>query len=249
MLDGLDLLLILGGAGAGFVNTVAGGGSALTLPLLMLTGLDARDANATNRIAVVLQGASGAWTFHQRGMRPWQETWRILPASLLGAAIGAGLATVMPPLALERLFGVVFLSLAVVMIGRPTWIIPAVPEGEAQPTWRGHLAFFGIGLYGGLFQAGVGIALLIVIVRSLHVDLVRATAVKVALVLIYTLVALAIFAWRGHLDWHRGLVLAAGSAVGSVVGVRMALRSGAKFIRVMVTLALLAASARTLGLF
>lgn len=250
MLTGLEGLLILGGAVAGFVNTVAGGGSALTLPLLMLTGLDASQANATNRIGVVFQSLSGAATFHRKGLRPWREVGIALPASLAGSALGTLAATWVPAATLERLFGVVFLLLAVTMVARPRWLAPTPrPDGRGRPPGvGGHLAFFAVGFYGGMFQAGVGIPLLLVAVGIFGVDLVRGTAIKVGLVLAYTLVSLGIFIWLTDLAWRSGLILAVGSALGSAVGARLAIKGGATFIRVMVALALLVAAARTLGI-
>lgn len=251
MITWLDGLLVLGGAAAGFVNTVAGGGSALTLPLLMMTGLDASQANGTNRIGVVLQSLTSTITFHNKGLRPWREVGSVLAASMLGSVAGALLATVLPPLALERLFGIVFLGLALAMIARPRWLAPELPADAVarRPGLAGQLAFFGVGFYGGLFQAGVGIPLVLVTVHFLRIDLVRSTAFKVGLVLLYSLGAFAIFLWQGELAWRAGLIIAVGGMVGSTLGARMALKGGAVFIRWMVALALFGTAGHTLGIW
>ena len=246
-----DGLLVLGGAVAGFVNTVAGGGSALTLPLLMWTGLDAGQANAANRIGVLLQTLTSTASFHAQGLRPWREVGQVLPATLGGALGGALLATVLPPLALERLFGGVFLLLAIAMLLRPKWLAPDLPPDAVarRPGLFGHLAFFGVGFYGGLFQAGVGIPLVLVTVHFLRIDLVRSTAFKSGLVLIYTLAAFLVFWSRGDLAWRAGLILAVGGMLGSALGAHLAIRGGAELIRWMVALALLGTAGHTLGIW
>ncbi|MCB9542066.1 MAG: sulfite exporter TauE/SafE family protein [Myxococcales bacterium] len=240
-------LLFVGGAVAGFVNAVAGGGSALTLPILMLSGLDAGVANGTNRVAVTVQSAASAATFHRRGVRPWRAVARAACFALPGAVAGALVAVRLPPLALERLFGVVFLALAVLMVARPAWLTPAGEGGgDRWPGAWGAAGLFAVGLYGGLFQAGVGIPLLVLLVGAMELDLVAANAVKGALVAVYTAVVLLVFGGAGQIAWGRGAVLAAGGLLGSVLGARAAIDRGAPFIRKLVFVALVAAGLEAL---
>lgn len=246
----LDLLLLLGGAVAGFVNAVAGGGSALTVPLLMLTGMDAAVANGTNRVAVAVQAATATGTFHRKRVRPWRTAGRAALWALPGAVLGALIAIRVSPDALEVLFGLLFLALAVLMMRRPTWLVPDAGDGAArEPTsWSGP-ALFGVGVYGGLLQAGVGIPLLVVMVRGLGLDLVRGNAAKAAMVLIYTGLILAVFGAAGQVQWRAGAVLAAGGVLGSTLGARAAVARGSGFIRKALFVALLLAGAKALGLF
>ena len=240
-------LLFGGGVFAGFVNTIAGAGSALTLPLLMLTGMDAGVANATNRVGVVFQSGSATVTFHRKGVRPWRSAATAVGSSLLGAAGGALLATRIAPPALERLFGVVFIFLALVMALRPRWLVPPLTTGGPHPPGPGgHLALLAVGFYGGLFQAGVGIPMALVLVRALGVDLVAANAVKVAVVCVYTTLAVAIFAWAGQVAWAAGGVLAAGGLIGSAVGAHAAVVKGAPLVRKVIVAMLVAAAAKAL---
>lgn len=251
MLDWTDLWLALGGAGSGIINAIAGGGSALTFPLLLFAGLDAQVANGTNRLGIFLQAVAAVGTFHKQDVRPWRLALSATAPALLGALLGSLLATIMPPLALERLFGVIFLGLAAMMIVRPSAVVPE-PRADIPPhppTWRGHLVLFAVGIYGGLFQAGVGIPLLLVVVHALNSDLVAGNAIKLFLVMAYTALALGVFAWFGQIDWHRGTTLALGGVLGSFIGARMTVKGGATLVKRVVLLALLLASARTLGLF
>jgi len=241
------ILLVLGGAGAGFVNTVAGAGSALTLPLLMLAGLDAGEANGTNRLMVLTQSASATLSFHARRVRPWSAATRTIPPVLAGAGLGALIAVNLPADALERIFGGVFLLLAVLMVARPSWLIPAERGGGPRPPGLGgHLSLFAVGLYGGALQAGVGIPLLLVLVRAVRVDLVAGNALKVLLVTVYIGLTLVIFAFGGQLRWAPGLLLAAGALVGSLLGASAAVKGGPRFIRWVIVAALSAAAVRWL---
>ncbi|MCB9540277.1 MAG: sulfite exporter TauE/SafE family protein [Myxococcales bacterium] len=243
----LDVLLLVGGALAGFVNTIAGAGSALTLPLLMLTGMDAAVANGTNRVGVLFQSAAATTTFHRRGVRPWRPAARALASTMVGAVGGAALATRIAPPALERLFGLVFLLLGVVMVAKPRWLTPAEPDdADRTPGLGGHAALFAVGLYGGLFQAGVGIPMLLVLCRALSLDVVRANAVKVALVCVYTVVVVAVFAGAGQVELRAGALLAVGGLVGSTLGARATIAKGAPLVRWMVTAALVAAGVKAL---
>lgn len=248
----LDLLLLLGGAVAGFVNAVAGGGSALTVPLLMLTGMDAAVANGTNRVAVAVQAATATGTFHRQRVRPWAKAGRAALFAIPGAIVGALVAVRVSPDALELLFGLLFLALAVLMLRRPTWLVPDPPaDGAAErpaTRWSGP-ALFAVGLYGGLLQAGVGIPLLVVMVRGLGLDLVRGNAAKAALVLIYTTLILLVFGAAGQVQWRAGAVLAAGGVLGSTLGARAAVARGSDFIRKALFVALILAGAKALGLF
>ncbi len=251
MVEWTDVALVVGGVAAGFVNTLAGAGSALTFPLLMFTGLDASQANATNRVAVLFQSAAGAAAFHRREIRPWAATRAALPPIVAGAFIGALAATQISALAMERLFGVVFLTLAAMMAVRPTWLVPDTVASSVPhaPGPRGWASLFVVGLYGGVFQAGVGIPLLLVVVRALGTDLVAGNAAKTALVMVYTTLVVVVFGSAGHIEWGRGLTLASGAIVGSVIGAHFAVERGTGFVRKLVLLALLAAGGHALGLF
>ncbi len=100
------------------------------------------------------------------------------------------------------------------------------------------LGFFVIGLYGGFVQAGVGFFILAVTTMA-GLDLVRGNAVKVLSVLIFTTVALGIFAWEGKVHWPLGLTLAAGNVLGGLLGVRLTVLKGHAWVKGVVTVAVL----------
>lgn len=234
------VLLFGGGAVAGVVNAVAGGGSLLTLPLLVLAGLPPTEANGTNRVAVVVQSLASIGGFQQSGKIPWRLSLSLAAPCVLGSVGGAVLASRLSDDAFALILGGVLLVMAGVVAVRPErWMQP----GDAPPPRAGFMAmalFFAVGAYGGFVQAGVGFLLLAGLVPVLGLDLVRANGVKVVLALVLTAIALVIFAAAGLVDWGAGLVLAAGSGIGGYAGARLAIRRGAGWIRwvLVVTVAL-----------
>jgi uncharacterized membrane protein YfcA len=229
-------------AAAGFVaaliNTLAGGGSFLTLPLLIFLGLPAAEANGTNRIGVVAQNVAAVWGFHREGVLPWRYAWRVSLAPTAASVLGAWLALQVGDLEFRRL-------LAMVMVAITLWTLlepllarraasRAVPR-EPRPVLAFWM-FLAAGFYGGFVQAGVGF--LVLGATSLAgLDLVRGNAVKVFLILLVTVVALGVFAWDGSVRWTEGLALAAGSVAGSLVGVHLAVAKGDRWLRAVVALA------------
>ncbi len=238
----LGLLLFAGGIAAGFINTLAGGGSALTVPLLTeMLGGNAILANGTNRIAILLQNVVGVRGFHQAGKLPWQKVKPVIPAVVLGAIGGALLATAIDPPAMKRALGIVVLLVALTAIIKPSKWLGGHEKTMPEP-WR-FLAFFGIGLFGGFIQVGVGFLLLAGLVLGSGLDLVRGNAAKVLLVLVYTPAVLLIFWQDQQVDLAAGLVLACGNMTGAAVATRLAVRKGAAWVRwVLVGAAILAAT-------
>lgn len=217
-------VLLVAGVAAGFVNTLAGGGSLLTLPALMLAGLPASVANGTNRVAILTASLTSVSAFARAGRLPVLATARLLPPTLAGAALGAWTASVTPDHVLEPVLLVTMVAVALLLALRPRLLDPAAREGERPGGWLALVYLFGAGWYGGFLQAGVGFVLLAVLAGALRYDLVRANAIKIALVLPWTVVVLAIFLAHDLVRWVPGLILGAGTALGGWLGVRFALR-------------------------
>ena len=231
---GIFVILFLGGLGAGFVNAAAGGGSALTLPILMMAGLDATVANGTNRIAVGIQAATATATF--TGIRCDRGSLRIArwlgsfgcsrwcsgrrPHFDCGARMGFW-----PPIFRPR----------ILIAHKREWLTPSEVAETASARVRIPV-LFSVGLYGGFLQAGVGIPLLLVLVNLVGFEAVRGNATKSAIILVYSGVILAIF---NHTAGGLALrcVLGIGGIFGSILGTRLVIQKGAGFIRVIVVFA------------
>lgn len=234
LVDPLLVLALLGaGVVAGFVNTLAGGGGLLILPLLMLTGMSAAQANGTMRVGVFIQGAEAVRQFHRRGSMPFSALPAILIPSLLGAVLGALAASYLPESFLKPVMLITLVCVALVMVLRPERMAP--PAGTVPLTPRESRAGWwwlaAAGFYGGFIQAGVGFVLLAALVGQLQFDLIRANALKMAVTTVFTVPALMIFAWRDQVEWLPGLLVAVGAVIGARFGVGYAHRVSPRVLR------------------
>jgi uncharacterized membrane protein YfcA len=240
------------GAGfiAGFINTLAGSGSLVTLPLLIFLGLPANVANGTNRVAILLQNVVGVSSFYRQGMLDLRRGLILAVPAAVGSVLGAQIAVNLNETIMRRTIGALMVFMLVVILVRPKRWLEGRPELADKPFgWPQMLIFFGIGIYGGFIQAGVGIFLLAGLVMSAGYDLVRANAVKVLIVLCFTVFALGVFVMNQQVVWGVGLILAVGNMLGAWVAARMAVKRGAVFVRWLLIAVVTVSAAQLLGLF
>lgn len=223
-------LLVLAGVLAGVLNTLAGGGSFVILPLLIGLGLPPGVANATSRIGVLAHGSAAALTFARNRALHTGLVARMAPPMCVGALLGAWLATRTSDAVLRPVIGGVLVAWALFLVFRPGGMSTPPPEPRPAGTATYALALL-IGVYGGFLQAGVGFPLIALFVSHLGHDLLRANAAKVALVFVYTLLVVAVFAAAGQIDWPRAGQLAIGMTFGGWLGARMQIRAGAPLVR------------------
>lgn len=237
-LDLASVLLI--GATAGFINVLAGGGSFLTLPLLIFLGLPPNLANGTNRLAILMQNGFAVGSFINKKINPGRFALKAALYTVPGALIGAWLATQVS----NDQFRV---SLALVMIIMSLFTLVANnkkggellnPETYAG-SWLGPgIAYFFVGIYGGYIQAGVGFLVLTVLLWQ-NINLVHGNAVKLTIIIYFTATALIIFAWNGQVNWGMGLMLGLGNMLGAWLGTHVAIKKGHHFIKHVVTVAVI----------
>lgn len=234
------LLLLGAGALAGVLNSIAGGGSLLTLPMLIFVGLPATVANATNRIALFIGGIGATHSFAKRELIPGDWLKIGLPPSLVGVVFGVWGATRIGDVAFERVLAVILLLAAGFIVWRPLPVtggqVHPPPRGTAKHRWL-MLGFFGLGAYSGFVQAGVGF-LFTAMLAAQGLDLVRANGVKAALILAYAGLAIVLFWFTGLLDWVAGLTLSVGQFFGSKAGVRLQVLRGQEWVRMVFILAI-----------
>jgi uncharacterized membrane protein YfcA len=242
-----SLILFLVGLVAGTLNVIAGGGSLLSLPVMIFLGLPPTVANGTNRVAILIQNIGASWSFNRRGLL--SREWLIIavPPALVGAVVGTVAAVNIGELEFQRVLAVILVAAAAWTIWNP---ISLHPEGNAVlPTGTKRLAFvaafFFVGAYGGFIQAGIGFILLAV-TSAAGFNLIRGNALKVTVVLAFTPLALALFAWNGKVDWAMGFALAAGNFLGGLAGVHLQVLKGHKWVRGVVTLVIVIFAVRLL---
>ena len=238
------LLLIGGGTVAGVINAVAGGGSTLTVPLLVLAGVPGNSANGSNRVGILTSNAAAATAFRRLGVRGLSQSARVLVPIVVGSLIGAFAITRLTDDTFERVFGLLMLPIIFLSIRKPKVRVDADP----WPLWFTVAVFFAIGLYGGAVQAGVGLVLLGALTRAGY-DLVTANNVKVVANLTLTSVVLPIFIVQGKVEWIPALILAVGLTAGGWIGAHAAVRGGERFIRAVMVVAAVLLSGRLLGLY
>jgi uncharacterized membrane protein YfcA len=243
-------LVILAGFIAGFINTLAGSGSLVTLPLLIFMGLPANVANGTNRIAILLQNVVGVSSFRRNDALDFRGMlWLGIPAAI-GSVIGAQIAVNLDEKIMKTTIGVIMVVMLFVILLRPKrWLQGTLTKLDGHPSVLQFIVFFFIGIYGGFIQAGVGIFMLAGLVLAVGYDLVRANAVKVGIILFFTIFALAIFIKNGQVNFLVGFILAIGNMLGAWIGAKVAVEKGAEWVRRLLILVILISASNLLGLF
>lgn len=242
-----SLLLFGVGLVAGVVNVIAGGGSFLTVPLMIFLGLPPTVANGTNRLAIITQNVGAVWTFHRKRLH--SREWLLLgiPPSVVGAALGSVAAVVIGDLAFQRVLALMMVAITAWTLWKP---LPNVAEGGGELPTGGRrvgyvVAFFVVGVYGGFIQAGVGF-LVLAVTSAAGLDLIRGNAVKVTLALVFTPLTLVLFAASGKVDWVMAVWLAAGNYLGGLLGVHLQVLKGHGWVRNVVTATIVVFAVRLL---
>jgi uncharacterized membrane protein YfcA len=238
------LIVVAVGIAAGIINTLAAGGSLLTLPVLMALGLPPNMANGTNRIAIFLQNVVGVGSFHREKIMDFPSGFRVGIPAAAGAIAGAFIAVNLNDEVMKLAIAGVMILVFFLILLKPNRWIQSHEEHPPIPYWIQVVVFFMVGIYGGFIQAGVGFFLLTSLVLGSGFELVKANALKLFVILLYTPLALLIFFLHGDVNLWVGLVLALGNMTGAWIGTKIAVKWGAVFIRYFVLAAILVASTK-----
>ena len=241
------LALIIAGGLCGFINTLAGSGSLITLPLLMFIGLPANVANGTNRVAILLQNVVGVASFKQQKIFTFKEgIWLAIPA-VVGSIFGAVWAVNINETTMTRVIGGLLVVMFFIILLKPdAWVKGRAGLINSKPSWWQILIFFAIGIYGGFIQAGVGFFLLSGLVLGAGFEVVKANAIKLLIVLLYTPFALAVFIYNDQVNWKAGLILAIGNMIGALIASRFAVSWGPRVVRIILLVIVFAAAGKLL---
>jgi len=244
------VILIVAGLMVGFINTLAGGGSIISMSVLMMLGLPAPLANGTNRIAIAIQTLTATSSFKQQKVLPLRKAIYLSIPAVIGSLIGSWIAVDINEEVFEKAIGVVMLIMLVFILYKPQKYIYGRAEVMEKPlNWKIYIIFFFIGIYGGFIHMGIGYFLLMSIVLGAGFDLVKANAIKVFVVLVYTPFTLIVFLWNGLIDWKYGLIMAIGSVVGALIASRLAVNKGVVFVKWVIVIVILITSGDMFGLY
>lgn len=229
-------LIFVVGIITGFINVLGGGGSFLTLPLLIFLGLPSTVANGTNRIGILLQNISAIFKYRAGGHLPLKFAVIVTIPVVLGSILGAKLAVMLPDKSFTKYLAVFMFVMTLITLFNPA---KKIRFTNNRVFWlASFVIFFVIGVYGGFIQAGVGF-LLLAGTTILGYDLIKGNGIKVFIIFVLTLAALPVFMVSGKIDYVAGIVLGIGSAIGGMLGASISIKKGVKLIRNFVAVSII----------
>ena len=238
-------ILFAAGVASGWINVMAGGGSILAVPIMVFLGLPGPVANGTNRIGIIAQNIMAVWGFFRKGFSDFKLSASLAACAAVGAFFGANVGVRLEGVWFERTLALIMLGILIVMltgVGKKT----VETDGKPRNLILGHILFIGAGFWGGFIQIGVGLIQLPILNRVMGIDLVRANMHKVFVALVFSFVALAVFAANVKIEWGLGVALAAGYALGGWLGANSAVSKGEALIKRVFYLALAAMAVKLL---
>jgi uncharacterized protein len=217
------VLGVVAGLACGFLNTVASSGSAVSLPILLTIGLDPISANATNRIPVLVAALSATWSFHRRQALLWNVGLKVSVPVTIGALGGAILAEILPARDLGLIITAAVFVALVLLFTKLKQAIEAAKSDVVRYGLREFLVFVVIGAWLGFIVLDGATYLLLALTLIVGLSLIQANAIKSALLIPSTIIAMLVFGYKGNLNWTLGAMMGAGSIAGGVLGARLAM--------------------------
>lgn len=224
-------VLFLIGIVVGFMNVMAGGGSLLSLPVMLFLGVPGPVANGTNRIAILAQMATATFAFFRKGYSDFRLSLTLALAALPGAVAGALVAVRLEGAWFNRILAAIMLTVMLVMATQKQ--APTYTGAPPQTPRRvlAHVLMAVLGIYGGFIQVGAGFLFMPILHKTLGLDLVRVNMHKSFIITLYTTAALIVFAWQVELFWTLGLTLALGTSIGAWLSAQVQVTHGERIIR------------------
>lgn len=232
------VLLMVAGIFAGWLNVLAGGGSLITVPIMLFMDIPAPVANGTNRIAILAQNITAVYAFFRKGFSDFKLSLTLSVAASIGAVGGAFLGVELSGVWFDRILALVMIAVMILMATGKKISHDVNENAEPKNLILGHICMIGAGFWGGFIQIGVGFILMPILHRVMGFNLVRVNMYKVFVVLSYTIVALSIFATQLQLLWWAGLGLALGNSIGGWYGAHTTMHKGDVWIKRVMYIAL-----------
>lgn len=234
------ILLVITGVATGFLNVMAGGGSMLSVPIMIFLGVPGTVANGTNRIAILPQNISAVWAFYRKGFSNFKLSLSLGACTIPGTLIGASVASRVSNDQFNVLLAIIMMVVLIVMAIPQAKTIENNQSPNRQRLIAGHALMVLIGFWGGFIHIGVGFLLMPVLNRVMQLDLITTNAHKVFIVLCYTIVALAVFASELELVWKYGIALGIGTWIGAWIAANMQVKKGIGAIKVTLNIVIVA---------
>lgn len=241
------LILFSVGFISSLLNVFAGGGSSLTLPLLIFLGLDTASANGTNRIGILLQNVSAIYSFKKEKYHKFNTSLRLSAATLPGAIAGALVAVRVSDEFFQTILGIIMIGIVLSMIIPGKKEYPDYHNDEVK--WYSYAAMVFVGFYGGFIQVGVGFIIMAALHYLINLNLIYVNMHKVFIVFVFTVPALIIFILTDNVNWKLGIILAAGNALGGWWAAKFSVKKGEKVIRIILAAAVFIMSLKLLDVF
>lgn len=243
------LVILITGFFTGFINTIAGGGSLISLPVLIFMGLDSNVANASNRIGILFQSLSAIKGFQSKGISAYPYSLYLGISSSFGALLGAKIAVDIKDETFNDILAIVMILVAISMAFQTPKTSVNIPEKMSLKTQLiGVAIFFFVGIYGGFLQAGVGFIMILTLTSLNGFTLAKTNSAKVFIVAVYTCVALVVFAYKGIINWKYGLLLAVGNTLGGWIASRWSVEAGDVWVKCFIIIAIVALAIKLLFL-
>lgn len=242
------VLLAAVGLVAGAVNVLAGGGSLLIMPTMLLMGIEDVTVNGTSRVGVVIQNLTAVVAFGRKGFSDFKLSLSLAICAMPGSIAGAWAGTKLRGEWFDRVLAAVMICVLILMSRRKkTGAVELVEAQRGSRRWiLGHVLIAVAGFYGGFIQAGVGFILMPILNKVMGLDLVRVNMHKVFIVAAYMIPALVVYAWNGSVWWATGLILAIGTSAGGWIGSHIAVEKGERVIRLVFNITLIALASNLL---
>ncbi|MDF1547617.1 MAG: sulfite exporter TauE/SafE family protein [Bacteroidales bacterium] len=241
-------IVFIAGFLAGFINTFAGSGTAINYFLFAILGMPMNVASGTVRLGVIMQAIANSIQFYKKGQLDLVKGLFISIPVTLGSIIGAEIAVNIDIRIFEKVIGLALLfMLFLLFYNSDRWIKGKKILSTRKVTIWHLVAYFLIGIYGGFVHIGVGIFLMTAFVWISGYDLVKAAAIKIFVVLIYTPFVFAVFIANDQVEYIIGIVTGLGNLAGGMLAANLALKWGANFVRYMLILFLTIFSLKLLG--
>ena len=231
------LILFAVGMVASFFNVAAGGGSLLTLPVLIFMGLPATVANATNRIGIISQNIFAVAGFRSKGVGVWPYSLYIAISAFFGAILGARISANLDDALFNKIIAIIMIGVGVMTVFGKKKDVQDSEKLSRNRQIVGVITFFFVGVYGGFIQAGVGFIMIAALTTINGLSLVKTNSAKVFVALMFNISALGVFLYEDLISWPHGLALALGNALGGWITSRWSVAKGDKWLKPILLIA------------